>query len=758
MLQRNIVSILFVLFAAPVWSAVPFVVEDIKLEGLQRISVGTVFNYLPIQVGDTVDQSRTAEAIRALYKTGFFQDVKIFRDGSVLIVRVKERPAIADIEISGNKDISTEQLTEALKQIGLAKGRTFDRSLLDKVEQELQRQYFSRGKYSVEITSTVDQLERNRVDLKITIKEGGVARIAQVNIVGNQAFSDEQLSAVMQLGPRGTWGLFSRSDQYSQQKLAADLESLKSFYLDRGFINFSVTSTQVAITADRKDVYITINVAEGQKYTVSRVDLSGDLVVDEAVLRHLISVRPGDVFSRRQIAESSRRISERLGQEGYAFANINPIPQIDKNSREVALTFFVDPGRRIYVRRITISGNTRTQDEVLRREIRQMESAWIATDKINRSRIRLQRLGYFEDVSVETPTVPGVEDQVDVNFDVVERSSGTLQAGLGFSESQGLLFTASISHNNFLGSGKRISAEINNSQVNTIYSFSYTNPYYTLDGVSRGIRGFFRQTDSAQRNTAAFNSDVYGAGVDYGIPVSEFNRVSVGFSFEHTKIKTTPSTPAAYLAFLDEHTDEFDALKLTTGWAYDSRNRAIFPTKGFLQSINGEFSLPKSGIQYYKASLRSQYYHPLSSSLTLMANAQLGYGDGFGNTRQLPFFENFFAGGSRTVRGYRSNTLGPKELGDPLGGALKVTLNLEFIFPVPFNPDAKSVRLSYFLDTGNVFADKDQFDVSDFRHSTGLSMVWLSPLGPMVFSLASPLNDKEGDQTERFQFTLGTGL
>ncbi len=757
--MRVLIFFVGMLFAVGVWASfTPFEVKDIKLEGLQRISAGTVFNSLPIRIGEIMDAERSVEAIRELFKTGFFEDVRLSREDGVLVVAFVERPSIADIKLSGNKDIDSEQLTDALKQIGLSKGRTFNRSLLDQVEQELQRQYFSRGKYGVKIKSTVNELERNRVDIGIEVFEGAVAKISQINIVGNSAFSDETLLGRFQLGARGTFALFSSRDQYSKQKLSADLEALKSFYLDRGFINFHIASTQVSITPDKRSVYVTINVQEGEKYTVKDVKLAGDLVVSELALRPLISIKRGDVFSRRAITDSSSRLSDRFGEEGYAFSNINPVPDINNETREVSLTFFVDPGKRIYVRRINVSGNTQTKDEVIRREFRQMEGAWIATNQVNRSRVRLQRLGYFEDVNVETPAVPGVEDQVDVNFSVTERSTGSLQAGIGYSESQGVLLTANISHNNFFGTGKRVSAEINTSSVNTIYSFSYTNPYYTLDGVSRGFRGFYRKTDSGARNTADYNADTYGIGIDYGIPLSEFNRFRFGFSLEHTTINTTPATPQAYRDFLEANTDDFDAVIASAGWSYDSRNRAIFPNRGTFHNIGAEIAVPGSGLQYYKITSRSQWFQPLTRSLTFSLRGQVGYGDGYGGTSTLPFFENFYAGGVRTVRGFRANSLGPKEGGDPLGGALKVVGNAEIIFPVPFNPEAKAVQLSAFYDIGSVYENADDFDVSELRASVGLSLTWLSPIGPMVFSLAEPVRSQLGDETESFQFSLGAPL
>ncbi len=752
---KKIIFVLSLLASSWVHAFSPFEVSDIRLEGLQRISIGTVFNYLPVRIGDVMDEERSVVSIRDLFKTGFFEDVRLARDGNVLVVTVVERPAISEIRFSGNKDISSDQLIEGLKQIGLSKGRTFDLSLLDKVEQELQRQYFARGKYAVKIASKVVELERNRVDVEIEVSEGSVASIAKINIVGNNAFSNEVLLGRLQLRGADDVSPFSSRDQYSRQKLSADLETIKSYYLDRGYVNFNIESTQVTITPDRERVYITINVFEGDKFTIKETVLSGDLVVDESELLDLLLILPGDEFSRSKIARSSDRISERLGLEGYAFSNINPIPDIDNETKQVSLTFFVDPGKRIYVRRVNIDGNTQTKDEVIRREFRQFEGGWIGTDKISRTRDRLMRLGYFDNVNIETPSVPGVDDQVDVNVSVSERSSGSLQAGMGYSETQGVLFTANITHDNFFGSGKRISAEINTSQTNTIYSFSHTDPYFTRDGISRTINAFYRKTDAGARNTANYNADTYGAGMNFGFPMGELYRFRAGLNLEQTEIHSTDNTPQAYLDFLADNTDKFELYKLSVGWTYDSRDRAVFPKRGFLNTLDYVVALPGSGLNYYKVTTRLRSYMPITSSWTLFLGGQVGYGDAYDETTALPFFENYYAGGVRTVRGYRSNTLGPKDGTDPLGGTFKVVTNAELYFPVPFNPEVTTFRLGLFYDLGYVYGDAKDFDTKELRASTGLSATWLSPIGPMVFSFAKALRTQEGDRTETFQFSLG---
>lgn len=738
------------------WAFESFVIKAIRVEGLQRIEVGTVYNYLPLSVGDTLTAQRAAEAVRALFKTGFFSDVGLDRQGGTLIVKVAERPSIAKVNLSGNEDVKTEDLTDALKRIGLSEGRVFDRSLLEQVKRELERQYFARGKYGVKISSEVKPLERNRVEVTLKVDEGQVAKIRRISLVGNQAFDEQTLLDNFQLGPPTLFSVFTQNDQYSKQKLAADLETLRSYYLDRGYIDFSIDSTQVAITPDKKEVYITINISEGDQFTVSEVKLGGDLKVPEPELAALISIAPGEIFSRKQVTESNRRISERLGKEGYAFANINPTPEVDRDAHTVKLTFFVDPGKRVYVRRVNISGNARTRDVVLRREIRQLESGWISTDNINRSRERLQKLGYFEQVNVETPAVPGTDDQVDVDFSVKERSSfGSLTAGVGFSQSQGVLLNASVNQDNFLGTGKRVSAVINNSQVNTVYSFSYTNPYYTVDGVSRGFRMFYRTTDAGQANVGSYTSDALGGRVNYGIPFSEFNTFRVSLGFEHTQIKTNSSTPPSYIDFINANAASFGVVKLAMGWSHDTRDKAFFPENGLLESLSIDTALPGSEITYYKLSSQTTWYRPFLKLFTISLDGQLAYGEAYGNTTGYPFFENYYAGGIHSVRGYRANTLGPRENGIAIGGAFSASGSAELYFSPAFMEAGSSFRMGAFMDAGNVYKSYDSFDVGELRYSAGLSAVWLSPIGPLSFSLARALNPKPLDDTEIFQFSLG---
>ncbi len=733
-----------------------FNIQDIRIEGLQRISAGTVFNYLPVKVGDRFDMSTSAKSLQALFKTGFFSNVSFARDGDKLLIRVEERPAIARLTFEGNKSIETEQLTAALKSQGFAEGRVFDKALLDKMELELQRQYFSQGRYAVRIETTVTPIENNRVNIQLDIAEGATAKIRQINIVGNQAFDDGRLRDEFELSPTTMFSFFSSSDQYSRQKLAGDLEKLHNFYLDRGYINYNLDSTQVSITPDRENIYITINITEGEQYTVKDVQLAGNLIVAEEALRKVIQVKTGATFSGKDVTASSEALAERIGDEGYAFANVNAVPDVQKDSREVVMNFFIDPGQRTYVRRINFAGNTRTKDEVLRREMRQMEAGWASTRHIKRSRTRLERLGFFEEVNVETKPVPGINDEIDLNYSVVERPSGNLMAGVGFSQTQGIMFNASISQDNFLGSGKKVSLAFNNSQVNTIYSFSYNDPYFTIDGLSQGFQLYYKTMDAAEANLSRYVTDSFGAKLNYGLPINEFDAIYVGFEPEHLALKPTDYTPQEVYDYIDLHGDSYNIFKLTGSWAHDTRNRVLFPSKGMLQSVSTEVAVPGGDLSYYKLNYHHRWYLPVTRNYTLLLKGDVAYGEGFGDT-EFPFFENYTAGGPRTVRGFKENTLGPDDSqGYPLGGNLKTTANIELIFPPPFAENSNSVRLSAFVDIGNVYGLNEDFDSGELRYSAGLGLVWFSPLGGLTFSLAQPLNDQEGDETQLFQFSIGT--
>ena len=749
------------LVTAPAYAFKPFVIADIQVNGLQRISLGTTFNYLPLKVGETLTNEKASAAVRALFKTGFFEDVRLRREGKELVVDVTERPSIAKIEIFGNEDLSTEDLNTALKQVGLVEGRVFNRSILDQVQQELNRQYFSLGKYSVKIETTIKELERNRVDVSIDITEGQAAQIRQINLVGAKAFGEGRLLSEFQLSTPTMMSFMDSSGKYSKQQLLGDLEKLRSFYLDRGYLHFNIESTQVSITPAKRDVYITVNVSEGELYHVGKVNIAGNLVVPEAELRVLLQTREGQKFSRRAVAESSSKISQRLAIDGYAFANVNAVPKVDEDNRIVDLTFFVDPGNRVYVRRINITGNTKTRDEVVRREIRQMEGGWLSTPLVDRSKIRLQRLGFFDVVNVETPPVPGTTDQVDLNFDVTEGSTGNFSAGLGYGQTQGVLFNLSVTFKNFIGTGNRVTAEMNNSKINTIYRFSHTDPYFTDDGVSRTMSVHYRATDANAANLAPYLSDTYGAGINFGVPLSEFNRVSLGLDFRNTKISAVDGvSPDYYYEWLDQNGSRFDTLLVSSSWSYDTRNKAIFADRGFYNQVSASVATPGLDLEYYKASYRLKAYVPLMWGLVWYSGANLGIGNGYGGTTSLPFWEHYFAGGVNSVRGFRANTLGPIEgtSGRPIGGAAKLVGNLELYFPAPFEGMEQNLRLGGFVDVGNVFTSYRDFDPAELRVSAGMAAIWLSPVGALTFSWGWPIVYDSADQLELFQFTIGTGF
>lgn len=735
-----------------------FKVTDIRVEGLQRIAAGTVFNYLPVRPGETFDTANTGEVIRALYKTGFFKDVSLERDGDVLVIQVTERPAISSIDITGNKSIDKDELLKGLKEIGLASGRTFNRSVLDKIEQELRRQYFNLGKYGVQIKSNVSPLERNRVAINIDISEGATARIKRINLVGVKSFDTEDLLDQFQLKTGGWFAFYTKEDQYSRQKLAADLETLRSWYLNRGYVNFRITSTQVTISPDRKDIFITVNLDEGDVYTLTDIKLAGDLVTPAEELFPLIHLRRGEAFSRRKVVESSDRISQKLSDLGYAFANVNSIPEIDNKKKTVSVTFFVDPGKRVYVRRVNIRGNDRSRDAVVRREFRQLESAWFSSEKVKLSRERVQRLGYFEDVTVETPAVPGSTDQVDVNVTVKEKPSGAFLAGLGFSQSSGLTFNTSVTQDNFLGTGKKVTIAFNNSDVNTRYQLSYLNPYYTVDGISRGFNLSYQSTDYSNLDIVNYTTDTGVADLSFGIPLSEFNRFNFGFGLDTVTIKpgTTPSNELT--SFIGTYGDSYLNYKINASWRHDSRDTALFPNRGAVQSFGAEMSVPGSDLTYFKVSYSHRRYFPLTRKLVFSLNGQVGYGMGYGDTQKLPLYENYFAGGPSTIRGFKANTLGPRTTGGvdlALGGNLQLVGNAELLFPPPF--DLESVRLAAFFDAGNVYdTESGNFQLSDLRYSAGMGASWLSPLGALTVSFAFPLNKQSGDETQAFQFNFGT--
>ena len=737
-----------------------FVIEDIRVEGLKRITPGTVFNYLPIKVGDTFNDSLSSDSVRALFKTGFFDDVKVKKDGNDLILIFKERPAIGTISLSGNEDIKTDELLGNLKQIGFAEGRVFLQSQLEMVEQELQRQYYSFGKYAAKITSKVTELDNNRIAININISEGLVAKIKKINIVGNNIFSEKEILKEFKLSTPRMFSFFFKNDQYSKQKLSGDLESLRTYYLDRGYLNFTIDSTQVTITPDKKDIYITINITEGEPYKVSEVKLGGNLTLSENEILELILIKAGELFSRKKVVETTKKITDLLGEKGYSFANVNSIPDIDKEDKTVSITFFVDPGKRVYVRRINFSGNNKTKDEVLRREMRQQEGAWISTAQVERGKLRLQKTGYFTDVNVETPMVPGTSDQVDLNYSVEEAPGGQFGIGLGFSQSSGLILTTSLSQDNFLGSGKRVSFAFNNSDINSRYSLGYVNPYYTLDGISRGFNVFYKETDAFDANLSEFDTKDVGADVIFGIPISETNTIDTSVLYKRTDISLGGTASTQVRDFVALNGSEYDIFSWNIGFKYDTRNKAILPDKGTYHRIGSEVVIPAgSDVEYYKLSYETKWFKDIYEDYILTLGADVGYGDAYGDTTELPFFENFYVGGPRSVRGYKENTIGPRDTSNrPLGGSTKIVGNAELILPFPFLKDVKQVRVTGFLDAGSVYGPDDDIEFDDIRYSSGLSAIWISPFGAISASYAVPFGTKSTDQEQNFQFTFGTSF
>lgn len=753
--MKNLVLLSLFLLACPVMAKEEFVVKDIRLEGLQRISAGAVFNYLPVKVGEKFSPDMSAEAIRSLYSTGFFKDIRLEREGNILVVFVAEKPAIAALNIEGNVDVPTDKLLDSLKLIGLSEGRVFDRSVLEMIKQDLQRQYYSLGKYAVKMTSEVIPLERNRVEVKITIAEGDKAEVYELNIIGNTKFPERELLFQTSLGEPA---LFAGRENYSKQVLSADIEAIKSYYMDRGYINFTVNSTQVSITPDKQDVYVTINISEGDRFSVNDVKLTGELVVDRKEMEQLIEVQAGDIFSRKKITNTRKSITNRLGAEGFAFANVNIIPEINNKDKTVDLTIFVDPRRRVYVRRVNINGNIKTKDRVVRREIRQMEGGKMDNELIARSQRRLNRTGYFEDVSLETPAVPGETDLVDVNYTVKERSTGTLQAGIGYSDQNGAVFTFSVSQDNFVGTGNRMSVNLSNSEVVDEYRVSYTNPYYTQNGVSRGFSIFSREVQAGrQGDVSNYDSNTYGTNVNFGVPISEVKYANYGLGYEYTELLTGSSLAQDRQDFVDKYGSNYGLYKATLGWRHDSRNRAIFASDGTKLRVGTEYAIPGSDLEYYKWYIDFLHYFAFTSKTSFKLNLEYGQGEGLGDTRELPFFENFYAGGARSVRGYKSGTLGPKdELNRSLGGTSRFVGNLELILPNPFSERSDSTRLSLFWDAGYAFGEDEPHKEELLRHSYGVSLIWLTPVGAMRFSYAEPYDARPSDDTQNFQFTLGS--
>ena len=758
--------------------AAPFTVSDIRVNGLQRVSAGSVFGALPLNVGESVDERRLADATRALFKTGFFEDIQLSREGDVLIVTLLERPSISSLDIEGNKVISKDDLLKGLKQSGLAEGEIFQQATLEGVRNELQRQYVAQGRYSANIEAEVVPQPRNRVALKIKVTEGSVASIQHINVVGNNVFKDQELTDLFELKTKNWLSFFRNDDKYAREKLSGDLERLRSYYFDRGYINMDITSTQVSITPDKKHVYITVNVDEGEQFTIRDVKLAGDLKVPEEEINALLLSREGQVFSRKVMTTTSELITRRLGNEGYTFANVNGIPETHDEDNTVTLTYAVDPGKRAYVNRINFRGNTKTADEVLRREMRQMEGGWASTYLIDQSKTRLERLGYFKEVNVETPQVPGTDDQIDVNYSVEEQPSGSITASVGFAQNAGLILGGSISQSNFLGTGNKVSLGLTRSDYQSNYNFSFVDPYWTVDGVSLGYNAFYRSTDydKLDVDVSSYSVDSLGGGINVGYPISETSRLNFGLSAQQDKLKTGRYTVEEIMDFIDEEGKNYTNFKASAGWSESTLNRGLMATRGHSQSLVLESTIPGSDLSFYRLDYSGQIFAPLSSNYTLRFHTDLGYAESYGSTSKLPFYEHYYAGGFNSVRGFKDSSLGPRSTPSandpdkdnlPFGGNVLIQGGVELLFPMPFVKDQRSLRTVLFWDVGNVFdthcssAQKSRNEAGcgikydNLASSVGVGLTWVTALGPLSFSLGAPIKKPDNADTQVFQFSLG---
>ena len=754
-------------------SAEVFQVDDIRIEGLQRVSAGTVFAALPVSVGDLIDEPVVREATRSLFRTGYFSDVVMVRENGVLVIGLEERPAVTEINLDGNKAIETEQLIDALRDNGLAEGQIFRQVILEGMVQELQRQYVSQGRYGALVKTEVKELPRNRVAVNIDIDEGDVAKIRHINIVGNSDFTEETLLDEFEQNSTGWLSWISSNDKYAREKLSGDIETLESWYLDRGYLQFVVVSTQVSISPNKESVYITININEGDIFTVSDIELSGELKIPEAQIRAMVLLSEGSTFSQALMTTSKEFIARRLGNEGYTFAEIEGYPELNEEAKTAKITFVVKPGMRAYVRRIEFRGNTKTADNVLRREMRQMEGGSANNALIESSKVMLERLGFFKEVRVENVPVAGTNDLLDVIYTVEEQPSGSVGASVGYSQGYGLILGANLSENNFFGTGKQVGVGLNKSKYQTSINFSYTEPYFTVDGVSVGYSVFARETDYGEYNVSSFSTDTYGASVNWSYPVTDIQRIGFGFTYENLEISSGTYDSKEISEFVTENGTSFDVVSGNVNWVQSTLNRGVFATRGTMQRISADLALPGSGLEYYKITYKAQHLRGLYGPLTLKLRADFGYGESYGGTTTMPFFKNFYGGGFGSVRGFKKNTLGPQDTPpsglafyddpDPIGGNVQVEMGAEVLFPLPFLKDQRSVQSSLFLDVGNIFNTKCgetqvncfKPDVGELRYSVGLGATWLSGFGPITFSIAKPLNSNDFDETEVFQFSLG---
>ena len=743
--------------ALPARAVEPFTLRDIRIEGLQRGDAGTVFAVLPFRVGDTYDDEKGAAALRALFATGLFKDVRIDIDGDVVVVVVEERPVIASVTFVGLKEFDRDTLVKSLKDAGIGEGLPFDKALVDRAEQEIKRQYLSRSLYGAEVVTTITPAERNRVNVTFTMNEGEAARIGEIRIVGNQAFTEGTLLSLFEQSPTGWLSWYTKSDRYSRSKLNADLEALRAYYLNRGYLEFAVESTQVTISPDKQSISITINVNEGQRYTVTDVKLEGEYLgrIDE--FKSLVEIRPGAPYRAEDVAQTVRAFAEHFGAYGYAFARTEPRTDIDRATGQVAVTLVSDPQRRVYVRRITVSGNTRTRDEVVRREFRQFEAAWYDGQRIKLSRDRVDRLGYFKTVEVETNEVPGSPDQVDLVLNVEERPTGNLLIGAGFSSAEKLTFTASVKQENVFGSGNYLGIELNTSKFNRVLVVSTVDPYFTIDGVSRAIDVFYRTSKPINSQGESYKLVTPGAAIRFGVPFSEVDTVFFGIGAERTTIEGTRSLPNNYFLYREQFGTTSTSIPLTIGWARDERDSALVPTRGRYQRVNVEWGAA-GDTRYVRSTLQYQQYFPLSPRFTLGTNAELGWGKGLGG-RPYPIFKNYFGGGLGTVRAFDQGSLGPVDVtGAYIGGNRRVNLNAELYVPFPGAGNDRTLRLFGYLDAGNVWGENENIELSTLRASTGIGLSWVSPIGPLKFSWGTPVRKQPTDRIQRLQFQIGTAF
>ena len=745
------------LAALPAWAVDPFTLRDIRIEGLQRIEPGTVFASLPFRIGDQYSDDKGSSAIRSLFGLGLFSDVRLQVNGDVLVVIVEERPSVAEVTFSGIKEFDAEVLKKSLRDIGLTEGRPFDKALADRAEQELKRQYINRSLYAAQVVTTVTPADRNRVSLNFSVTEGDVAKIKDIRIVGNQAFSESTLRGLFDLSTGGWLTWYTKSDRYSRAKLNADLESLRSYYLTRGFLEFRIDSTQVAIDPGKEDMSITINITEGNRFVVSSVALQGDYLGKEAEFQSLVALRAGEAYNAEDVSNTVKAFTDYFGSFGYAFAQVEAVPEIDRVNNRVAFVLRAQPARRVYVRRINVEGNDRTRDEVIRREFRQLESGWYDSDRIRLSRDRVDRLGFFTQVGVETQPVPGSPDQVDLTLTVAEKPTGNLTLGAGYGQADGLSLIAGIKQENVFGSGNYLGLDLNTSKFNRQFVLSTTDPYFTPDGISRTFDLYYRTTTPFTEQGGDYRLITPGVSVRFGVPFTEQDTVFFGIGVEQTKIEPGTNIPSAYLKYATDFGFKSNSVPLTLGWSRDNRDSALVPTTGRLQRVNGELGIA-GDTRYVKVGYQFQQYLPLSKQYTLAFNADVGWGKGIGG-RPFPVFKNYFGGGLGSVRGFDQGTLGPRDItGSFIGGPKKVGVNVEFIAPFPGAGNDRTLRVFGFLDVGNVYGENDKLSFSDMRSSVGVGLSWISPIGPLRFAYANPVRKFAGDRIQKFQFQIGTSF